>query len=303
MKTFAEMKTNVGRICDMDTSTPFLSLAGGWLNDRYLDAWNRYHWSESINDNYTLTLSSGTAEYPLPLDFALEINVVDITDGFELERYTERLWWKERAGAYSGGTIQQGVACRYRLLLEKLNATGTGFGVISFDPTPNNTHTIAMPYKRSFVPMITLSGTCTTNTANKVIAASSTFITSGVKQGMRLKNTTDNTYGIVSSVDSETQLTMETDLCPDGNESFEVFSSPIISNIEYVIECGAISDGLTYKKQYAKAGDYLQKYEYELGKRISEENRKPNQRYQWIPERNDGYSPTPFTGWNSYDSI
>jgi hypothetical protein len=97
---------------------------------------------------------------------------------------------------------------------------------------------------------------------------------------------------------------METDVCPSGTEAFEIYNSPIITDLEYCLECGAISDGMTYKKQFAKAGDYLQKYEYELEKRISQENRKPNMRAQWIPEsaNREGY-PTPFTGWQSYDSL
>jgi hypothetical protein len=302
-KTFTLMKANVGYMCENDTSSAFATLAGRWLNDRYKDVWNRYNWSDTINNGYTLTLVNGTANYNLPADFEQEIAVVDITDGIQIKRYNERYWWRERGESYSGGSITNGTSWAYKILREKLKSDGSGFGVLQFDPTPANTHTIAMPYKRICGELISISGECTTNTTNKVIASASTFITSGVTKGMRLKNTTDRTYSIVSSVDSETQLTMDTDVCPDGNETFEINTTPAIRNICYILECGAISDGLLYKKQYAKASDFLQKYEYELAKRIGEENKAPNQMHQWIPERDSGYFPTPFTGWQSYDTV
>jgi hypothetical protein len=297
------MKANVANMCESDTSSSFATLAVRWLNDRYQDVWNRYNWSDAIKNDYTFVLVKSQVNYDLPSDFSNEINVFDITDGVKIDRYTERLWWEERGEAYQGGSITSGESIRYKILREKLNSLGTGFGVIQFDPPPFNTHSIAMPYKRKCAPLVEVTGTCTTDTANKVIASASTFITSGVEKGMRFKNTTDSTYSIVVSVDSETQLTMQTDVCPDGNETFTIVSIPTIRDIEYIIECGAISDGLMYKKQYTKASDYLQKYEYELGKRISLENKLPNQRSQWIPERDRGSYPTPFTGWSSYDTI
>lgn len=301
-KTFTSMKTNIGNMV-MDTSSDLATLIGRWLNDKYLDVWRRYNWSDTINNDYTITLASGTATYSLPLDFEQEINVSDITDGFELKRMTEGLWWKERAMAYSAGSISNSTSRNYIILWEKLNTAANSFGMIGFDPAPNNTHTIAMPYKRRCSDMITVTGTCTTNTASKVIASASTFITSGVEPGMRLKNTTDSTYGIISSVDSETQLTMETDVCPDGNETFEIYTFPVIRNIEYILECGAVSEAFAYKKNFSKASDFLQKYEYELQKRIREENIQANQKNQWIPEIRKQGIDTPFTGWESYDSI
>jgi len=301
-KTFNEMKTNVGNMV-MDTTAAFATLIGRWLNDKYHDVWQKYHFSDVINNNYTLTLISGTAEYNLPSDFEVEMAVSDTTDGFKLGRMNERMWWENRTEAYSGGTITQGTATRYVILQERIKSDGSGFGKIAFDPTPNNTHTIAMPYKRKCEDLISVTGTCTTDTANKVIASASTFITSGVKPGMRIKNTTDTTYSIVTSVDSETQLTVETDVCPDGNETFEIFTSPVIRDIEYILECGAISEAWLYKRQYQKASDFLQKYEYELKKRIGRENTQPNQRYQWIPERGGPSAIEPFTGWASYDTI
>lgn len=301
-KTFAQMKLNVGNMV-MATDTTFAVLIGGWLNDGYQDAWRRHLWSASINNDYTITLVSGTAPYDLPADFEDETNVTDITDGFPLVRYNEGNWWQERGGAYSGGSITRGTATRYVILREKMKVATTGYGVIQFDPTPNNIHTIAMPYKRVCNKLISVSGTCTTNTTGKVIASAEFFITDGVKPGHILKNTTDSTYGRVATVDSEVQLTMDWDVCPDGNETFEINTYAEIAGIETVIECYACSQAEAYKKQYQKAMYWGNRYEQELGKRISQENSKYNQRYQWIPGRSQAQNNMPFTGWNSYDSL
>ena len=77
----------------------------------------------------------------------------------------------------------------------------------------------------------------------------------------------------------------------------------LIPDIEYIMEFGALSEAQAYKKQFAKATYYLQKYESELAKRISQERSAPNQRYQWIPET--GYTGRigRLTGDNSYDSL
>ena len=77
----------------------------------------------------------------------------------------------------------------------------------------------------------------------------------------------------------------------------------VIKDIETIMEYGATSDGFMYKKNFAKANDFLQKYEYELAKRIGQDNKKVNEQYQWIPERRNPSAIEPFTGWTSYDTI
>ncbi len=301
-RTLTEMKSDVGNIVQ-DTSTALGTLIAVWLNESYQDIWRRCLWSPSVNNDYTITLVSGTQEYALPADFDEELAVSDITDGFSLKRYSENLWWQERSTAYNAGSISSSTATRYVILREKLQSTHVGFGVISFDPTPNNTHTIAMPYKRKCNRLIAVSGTCTTDTANKIIASAETFITDGVKPGHIVKNTSDTTYGRVSSVDSETQLTMDWDICPDGNETFEIYTYPEIPDIETTLICYAASQAEAYKKQYQKAQYWGNRYEQELAKRIGQERKKLNQLYQWIPGSSRIENTSPFTGWASYNDL
>lgn len=66
------------------------------------------------------------------------------------------------------------------------------------------------------------SGTCTTDTENKVIDSTATFVTNEVAAGDAIHNTADDTWATVVSVDSETQLTASSDICPDGDETYEV---------------------------------------------------------------------------------
>ena len=53
---------------------------------------------------------------------------------------------------------------------------------------------------------------------------------------MRVHNTTANTYGVIASVDSETVLTLDSDLCPGGTETFTVSNEVLIPGIETIME-------------------------------------------------------------------
>lgn len=301
-KTLTEMAANVGNMIQ-DTSTAMSTLIKGWINDGYRDTWRRCVWSESINDDYSFSCVAAQQNYNLPLDFDTEIFVADTTDGFYLNRYNEGNWWRERAGAYSGGSITSGTAIRYVILMEKWNSTHTGFGVIKLDPTPSNTHTIVMPYKRKARKLIAVTETCTTDTENKVISSGGTFITDGVQVGDIINNTSDSTYGRVTSVDSETQLTADWDICPDGNEAITIYTYPEILDIETAIECYATSQAEAYKRQYQKSQFWGNRYEQELARRIGQNRAKMNQQYKWIPASAREWNTAPFTGWTSYDSL
>jgi len=75
------------------------------------------------------------------------------------------------------------------------------------------------------------SGTADTNTLNHIIQAAQNF-TSTVAVGMTAWNTDDNTYGNVTVVNSDTDLTCDADVCPDGDEAYTIgpdwtFSEPV----------------------------------------------------------------------------
>ncbi len=72
------------------------------------------------------------------------------------------------------------------------------------------------------------SGTATSTTTSKLVDSSATF-TSTVSEGDRVKNVTDTTFATVTSVDSNTQLTINQDIFASG-ESYQVLLSPIWEN-------------------------------------------------------------------------
>jgi hypothetical protein len=79
--------------------------------------------------------------------------------------------------------------------------------------------------------------------------------------------------------------------------------APVILDIEQILEAGACAEAFASKKNMQKSDYYQQKYEYELQKRISQENSQYNQLYQWIPSSAGLTGPSRFTGDLSYDSL
>lgn len=95
-----------------------------------------------------------------------------------------------------------------------------GLGTVDVVIVANETNT------GSEVPSsyITLTGTNTLVTALKLINSAATFLTSGVKKGDIAKNTTAGTKANVVSVDSEIQLTLDTDIFTAVGQNYELKS-------------------------------------------------------------------------------
>lgn len=141
-KTYATMKANVRNNVQNAASA---AIIGVFLNDRYRDIERRCAWSALIDDNKTFTATIDQAEYSISSDLSItdfeeELFVANVTQGYELERYTEGKWWKERNSAYQDGSITSGTPTRYVIIREA--------GKIKLDPPPNVADTYAIPYKK-----------------------------------------------------------------------------------------------------------------------------------------------------------
>ena len=294
--TTANLVSRIGNNVQ-DTSAALGTLVLGWINEGYQDALSRCNWAALVDDNYTFTAVVGTGEYDLPSDFEEEIVVVNATQGYNLKRYMIGSWWQERAGAFQDGSIDNGTPRRYVILPED-----TYLGQIKLDPAPDATDTFAMPYKKKAYDLLNVTGTATTDTASTLTDTTANFVTSGVKAGMLIKNTTDNTIAKVTAV-AATVLTLDWDAFPDGNEAYALTLSQIGDLDDFLIMYGT-GQAWAYKRQFAKADWYLNRSEFELRKRIGKERSKLNQRYQMIPEsyRMPG-GIYRLTGDTSYDSI
>lgn len=93
--------------------------------------------------------------------------------------------------------------------------TGLALSIIASD---------TLPIPAPDLPQIT--GTADTNTPDKLVDTSADFST--VNVGDIVYNTTDNTSGAVTAVDSTTTLSFATDLFPDGNENYIIFTAGAI---------------------------------------------------------------------------
>ena len=84
-----------------------------------------------------------------------------------------------------------------------------------------------------------VKGTADTNTANKLVDSTAKFTEEG--GGVQLRdvavNTTDNTAGFVSVIDSDTSLQIAdidnaaSDVFPDGNETYEIYRAVLFQNV------------------------------------------------------------------------
>lgn len=66
------------------------------------------------------------------------------------------------------------------------------------------------------------SGTTTATTSNKLVDSGAAFSTAAVAIGDIVVNTTDGTFALVSAIDSETQLTIDTDIMASG-EDYQIY--------------------------------------------------------------------------------
>jgi len=66
------------------------------------------------------------------------------------------------------------------------------------------------------------TGAATSANTNQLIDTGATFVTDGVSVGDQVSNTTDATFAIIVSVDSETTLTLNRDIFELGTESYNV---------------------------------------------------------------------------------
>jgi len=79
----------------------------------------------------------------------------------------------------------------------------------------------------------TLSGTATSTGELKLIDTAAAFVTSEAQKGDRVRNTTAGTQAKIASVDSETEITLDTDIFTGTGEAYEI-SSLLTEVKEYI---------------------------------------------------------------------
>lgn len=94
--------------------------------------------------------------------------------------------------------------------------------LVNDDETVNYYIDPADPIMQLGDTVYTAEGTNTTVTANKLIDSTATFVTDGIVAGLAIRNTTTGKVCVVSSVDSETQLTLSRDYFLNTGEGYEI---------------------------------------------------------------------------------
>ena len=82
------------------------------------------------------------------------------------------------------------------------------------------------------------TGTANTNTANKLIDSTASFLVDGVQVRDIAVNTTDSTAAFIGVIDNTTTLSLvnisniNSDTFPDGNETYEIYRAVLFQNVQ-----------------------------------------------------------------------
>jgi len=134
-RDFSVIKTNVGTDIQ-DTSNSMATIIGRYVNRRYMDLIRRFNW-DYINEDYSISVTSGTEDYELPSDFKQELYAYDSTNKQNLKRITlQDLPYEHESDVNSSGDVQAYVIFN----------SDDGSSYVRFFYTPNADITVEFPY-------------------------------------------------------------------------------------------------------------------------------------------------------------
>lgn len=134
-RDFSVIKTNVGN--DIQDSTDSMAtLIGRYVNRRYMQVLRAINFTY-VNDDYTISVTSGTSSYALPADFKTEMYAIDTTNNTPLSR----IEFQDLNRDYYNELTTAGKIARYIIFTDDSNANK-----IKFHYTPDANCTVALPY-------------------------------------------------------------------------------------------------------------------------------------------------------------
>ncbi len=151
-------------------------------------------------------------------DYVARIQDVGTNDTFVVN-FDIDSWLVNWAGTNSGNLYRQNslklrVCDKNGNMLQNARVIFSKTGETTFEALTNSSGDIVdSTFTRS-------DGSSTTTSVGKLIDSSATFITNGVRKGQYVFNKGDNTFTYVTSVDSETQLTLRDDKFVSGDTYF-----------------------------------------------------------------------------------
>lgn len=294
MKTFAEMKANVGLELQ-DTTSAFASLIGKWLNRRYFQAIRTINW-EAINWEYAINTVVGQRDYNLPGDFKSAVYVIDTSNNRNYEEVRPDTYTSDpsaitsKAGYFTyavidGQVLEQPTAASAVSVVSTsasdtattVTIRGISNGVdVSEVITLNGTN--GVNGTKSFTSIKAISkevtvGAVTVTCNSQTIAVISPEVSVFRQRKLRL-------FGIPTSV---VTLSVPYHVSPLPMSLDEDF--PVI-DVDDALEAGARADGWRYKRQGKKASIEEQIFQNLLAD------------YQWKiesnPNRSNQFRPVPY---------
>jgi len=100
------------------------------------------------------------------------------------------------------------------------------------------------------------SGTATTDTTDKLVDTNATFQTDGVAINDVAFNQTDGTSALVTAVDSETSLSLDSDAFPDGDEDYRVGGAFPVEDTVTIVNSGTTAT-VTHTGHGMASNDYV----------------------------------------------
>ena len=289
-RTLTVMKSNVGNAIQ-DSSTPMLALIQNYINDRLKEIYSRMKLQGYIRADYSLTTTSGTEDYVLPQDFDTELTVLDTTN----KRALTRIDIQQNVAGFSSQINDTGTTTHY-LILDKTTITQpTSASTISVSSSSSSdtTQTIFIKGYDSNgyedYESITLTGTTpvvSTKTYSRLKTISKSAATVGtvtltsnsgvVTNAVLSRQMLDYRIKVIRFVQIPNQaMVIEINYIPGFMELNQAYDYPIFDCTD-VLEAGATSDGLRYKRKFAEAADFDIIFEKRLANLIFNYEAQPN---------------------------
>ena len=267
-KTLATLKTNIGGEVQ-DTSTAFATIIGRFINRRYFQILRAINWKQ-INTTHTITLASGTQNYVLPDDFYKEVAVYDVTNSMGISVMDlDELYRYYGSSITSNGSVERCSIYEDAVKAQPTSASKLAFVSSSASDTSITAQIRGIASSVETYEEITLTGTSSVETANSYTQIKGISFSSARTGYVTV---TSNSAAVTNALIPREMLDTRFKLVkfhyvPTAtatiNMPYIIKPFPLTQTYDYplldigdLIELGAISDALKYKRQYSKAQTY-----------------------------------------------
>ena len=267
-KTFTTLKENVGSEVQ-DTSVAFAIIIGRFINRRYFQILRAINW-KNINPAATLTMVSGTQNYVLPYDYGKPVSVYDVTNNMSIAIGTIGDLYRFYGDQITNsGSIERCAIYEDAVMAQPSSASKLAIASASASDTTQTIQISGTASGTEVYETQTLTGTtpvASTYTYTTVKGISFSAVRVGVVTITSNSAAVTNATIPLTNLDVRYKL-MKMHYVPTAvatiNIPYIINPMPMVNDYDFpvsdigdLIELGAISDALKFKKQYQKAQVY-----------------------------------------------